>query len=55
MKFVNEAVPFQVNADGRRYLTEKQLTDDPYLQDFVKRFRHCFEYDVMTDCWFFIE
>jgi hypothetical protein len=54
-KFESVAVPFQIDANGRRYLTEKQLLQDPNLQAFVDRFRHCFEHDMLTDRWIFIE
>lgn len=54
-KFESIAISFHIDADGRRYLTEQQLADNPHLQDFINRFRNCFEHDAMSDRWIFIE
>jgi hypothetical protein len=54
-KFESVAVPFHTRSDGKRFLTEAQLVEDPYLRDFVNRFRDCFIHDMMSDCWFYIE
>jgi hypothetical protein len=54
-KFESVRVPFLTDASGRRYLTGKQLLEDPYLRDFVDRFKNCFEHDMLTDHWIFIE
>jgi hypothetical protein len=54
MSFVSVEVPF-VKRGNRRALSKKQLLEDPYLLDFFERFKHCFEYDVITDYYLFIE
>jgi hypothetical protein len=41
-RYESIAVPFEVR-DGRRVLTMKQVTELPYLQDFIRRFPTCFE------------
>jgi hypothetical protein len=37
-------VPFQI-VGGKRALARKQLVDEPWLEEFVLRFRHCFRAD----------
>lgn len=54
-KFVNIAVPFCHTEDGRRYLTERQLAENPYLRDFVARFRDCFTFDMRSYTYWFDE
>ena len=52
--FVDEVVPF-VEVGGRRALTDKQLMEQPWLLDFMRRFSHCFERDERLRCYFYLE
>jgi hypothetical protein len=54
-KFENIAVPFCHTEDGRCYLTERQLSENPYLRDFVDRFRDCFTFDMRSYTYWFEE
>lgn len=49
------AIPFQILADGRRMLTARQVTELPYLQDFIRRFPTCFELHPTMDAYVFKE
>jgi hypothetical protein len=43
-KWTTVEVPFQL-VSGKRALSRKQLVDDPWLNEFVTRFWHCFRED----------
>ncbi len=47
-------VPF-VKVGNRRCLTDKQLAEEPYLADFVRRFPDSFEHHELVSVWLFIE
>jgi hypothetical protein len=53
-KFIDVAVPFRMFGN-RRGLTDEQIANDYCLTEFVRRFRHCFEYEVSRNVWMFIE
>jgi hypothetical protein len=42
-------VPFETLPDGRKYLTAKQLIDDPVLRNFVRLFEKFFEFPANQD------
>jgi hypothetical protein len=52
--YENIAVPFHINI-GKCYLTDEQLIANPNLENFVRRFWNCFEYDPLTSCWIYLK
>jgi hypothetical protein len=48
--FETVEVPFQIS-DEKRVLTVKQVCEEPGLAAFIGRFRDCFEYDALRECW----
>lgn len=42
-------VPFSTLPDGRKCITDQQLTEHQYLRDFVRRFPDCFSRDFRYD------
>ena len=52
--FTDEEVPFIITTDGRRWLSSRQLVEDPALADFVRRFAHCFEYHAQANLYLYI-
>ena len=53
-RFQSVEVPFQ-RMGNRRFLTDLQLMQNPYLEDFVKRFSDSFERDALLGVLWFIE
>ncbi len=53
-RYESVEVPFQI-IDGKRVLTARQVTELPYLQDFIKRFPTCFELHPTMDAYVFKE
>lgn len=51
-RFVSIEVPFR-RIGNERVLTDMQLAEDPFLADFVSRFRHCFERDHVRFIWLY--
>jgi hypothetical protein len=51
-KFHTVAVPFK-QLGNRQVLTHEQLTEEPWLMDFVRQFPDCFEEDLELDCLVF--
>ncbi len=47
-------VPF-IKIGNRRCLTDEQLFENPYLAEFVERFKDSFEYDGSRSIHIFIE
>jgi hypothetical protein len=50
MKYETVAIPFK-QWGNRQVLTRKQLVEEPWLEDFVKRFPNCFERSNLCDVW----
>jgi hypothetical protein len=53
-RYESVEVPFQI-IDGKKVLTARQVTELPYLQDFIKRFPTCFELHPTMDAYIFKE
>jgi hypothetical protein len=51
-KYADAAVPFKTQGN-RRYLTDRQLVENPELARFVSRFSQCFEADPLACAWWF--
>jgi len=51
-RYVNEAIPFQT-LGNRQVLTDLQICTMPWLEDFIGRFRHCFERDEARCLWIY--
>jgi hypothetical protein len=45
-------VPFLSYGDWH-CLTRLQIEQEPWLREFLERFRHCFEYDPIRDVYFY--
>ncbi len=54
MKYESVEVPF-VQIGNRRWLTGRQLAENPDLAAFVARFSSSFEYEINMDCVLFVE
>ena len=50
--YVSAEVPFH-KLGNRRFLTSKQLREDPELEAFVERFSNCFDYDYTLSIWWY--
>ena len=48
------ALPFH-QVGNRRFLTEQQLCEWPWLEEFVARFGDSFEHDAIREIWLFNE
>jgi hypothetical protein len=51
-KYETVAVPF-ITIGNKQVLTDSQLDEQPWLREFIERFRHCFEHDDVTQYWIF--
>jgi hypothetical protein len=54
MTFETVEVPFKMSGN-RRCLTDEQLSEEPHLADFVRRFKDSFERDERMAIWLFPE
>lgn len=50
MKYEDVAVPFQT-LGNRQVLGDQQLLQEPWLGEFLTRFRHCFERNDALCCY----
>ena len=52
MSYINAEVPFHT-IGNRQCLTDKQIVEMPWLQEFIDRFPKCFERDEVACLWIF--
>ena len=53
--FESVAIPFQVDGQGRRVITDFQIEREPWLLDFIQAFPHCFERSHLAQFYIFKE
>lgn len=51
-KFESVEVPFMLHGN-QQILTAQQLEEQPWLKEFVERFKHCFRQDLNRDVWIY--
>ncbi len=53
-KYENLELPFQI-AGNKQYLTDYDVSNSIYLQEFIKIFKNCFEYNALVHGYVFYE
>ena len=54
MTYETVEVPFK-RSENRRYLTEKQVAELPWLLDFMRAFPDCFEMDDLANVFWYYD
>ncbi len=52
MKYVNAEVPFS-QLDNHQVITDFDIANNPWVWEFIKRFKHCFERSEFMQCYVF--
>jgi hypothetical protein len=51
---LSQPIPFKETKDGKKYLTELQLIENPEIRVFVERFRRIFKHDPQASTYWLI-